>query len=264
MPRPKGLWYRCASRRRLRPKANEETQLKQLAKYRRNNPALEFYSVEQAPNARVPASQGSRARGQSLNPTQSKVQRAAGAPPGRLSCFGRARNKRRTAGKHLFKEPSPLRPSSLRRWHSPEDGVASGERWRVTRESPDVSVGALSFLGRVLINAQIAGVAKKLVPIEPVSSWCPCSRALNTNWEEKLSIQFGRQGGVTHQFWRRAPNAVCLNGVGHDGDDSPNAASSDASTYNFLTLMLAGRWSVLASGDGAGRAIVVGRPLWRR
>jgi hypothetical protein len=124
------------TRRRLRPKANEETQLKQLAKYRRNNPALEFYSVEQAPNARAPASQGSRARGQSLNPTQSKVQRAAGAPPGRLSCFGRARNKRRTAGKHLFKEPSPLRPSSLRRWHSPEDGVASGERWRVTTGEP--------------------------------------------------------------------------------------------------------------------------------
>jgi hypothetical protein len=26
------------------------------------------------------------------------------------------------------------------------------------------------------------------------------SRTLNTNWEEKLSIQFGRQGGVTHQL----------------------------------------------------------------
>jgi len=25
-------------------------------------------------------------------------------------------------------------------------------------------------------------------------------RTLNTNWEEKLSIQFGRQGGVTHQL----------------------------------------------------------------
>jgi hypothetical protein len=26
------------------------------------------------------------------------------------------------------------------------------------------------------------------------------SRTLNTNWEEMLSIQFGRQGGVTHQL----------------------------------------------------------------
>ena len=26
------------------------------------------------------------------------------------------------------------------------------------------------------------------------------SRTLNTTWEEKLSIQFGRQGGVTHQL----------------------------------------------------------------
>jgi hypothetical protein len=39
-----------------------------------------------------------------------------------------------------------------------------------------------------------------LVLIEPVSSWCLNPRALNTNWEEKLSIQFGRQGGVTHQL----------------------------------------------------------------
>jgi hypothetical protein len=38
-----------------------------------------------------------------------------------------------------------------------------------------------------------------LVLIEPVSSWCLNPRALNTNWEQKLSIQFGRQGGVTHQ-----------------------------------------------------------------
>ena len=55
--------------------------------------------------------------------------------------------------------------------------------------------------------------------------------------------------------WRRAQNAVCPNGVGHGGD-GPNAASSDASNHNFRTLMLAGRWSALAGGDGAGRAIV--------
>ena len=61
-------------------------------------------------------------------------------------------------------------------------------------------------------------------------SQCHCgvlSRTLNTIWEEKLSIQFGRRGGVTTPTWRRAQNAVCLNGVGHDGD-SPNAGSSDA------------------------------------
>src|SRR5215472_19026969 len=42
--------------------------------------------------------------------------------------------------------------------------------------------------------------------------------------------------------WRRAQNAVCLNGVGHDGDGH-NAASSDVSNHNFRTLMLAGRSS---------------------
>jgi hypothetical protein len=42
--------------------------------------------------------------------------------------------------------------------------------------------------------------------------------------------------------WRRAQNAVCLNGAGHDGD-GPNAASSDASNHNFRTLMIGGRWS---------------------
>src|SRR5215831_4796341 len=40
--------------------------------------------------------------------------------------------------------------------------------------------------------------------------------------------------------WRRAQNAVCLNGVSHD-DDRPDAASSDASNHTFRTLMLAGR-----------------------
>ena len=75
------------------------------------------------------------------------------------------------------------------------------------------------------------------------------SRTLNTNWEEKLSIQFGRQGGVTHQLGGESQNAVCLNGPGHDGD-GPDAASSDASNHNFRTLMLAGRWSALAGGDG--------------
>ena len=38
--------------------------------------------------------------------------------------------------------------------------------------------------------------------------------------------------------WRRAQNAVCPNGVGHDGD-GPNVASSDASNHNLRTLILA-------------------------
>jgi hypothetical protein len=41
---------------------------------------------------------------------------------------------------------------------------------------------------------------------------------------------------------RRAQNAVCVNGVGHDGD-SPNDASYDVSDHTFRTLMLAGRSS---------------------
>jgi len=57
------------------------------------------------------------------------------------------------------------------------------------------------------------------------------SRTLNTNWEKTLSTP----------IWRRAQNAVCLNGVGHDGD-GPNAASSDASNHNFRTL--------IGGGDG--------------
>jgi hypothetical protein len=70
--------------------SGQETQLKQPTKYRRNNPALKYHLVEQAPSARAPASQGSKARGQSLNPTQSKAQSRPGCPQGRLSCFGRA------------------------------------------------------------------------------------------------------------------------------------------------------------------------------
>src|SRR5262249_27685975 len=77
-----------------------------------------------------------------------------------------------------------------------------------------------------------------LVPIEPVSSWCLISHS-----------QYKLGGKALHTIrktrrchtptWRRAQNAVCLNGAGHDGDV---AASSDASNHNFRTLMLAGRW----------------------
>src|SRR5215471_2044718 len=38
--------------------------------------------------------------------------------------------------------------------------------------------------------------------------------------------------------WRRAQNAICPNGVGHDGD-GPNAASSDPSNHNLRTLIFA-------------------------
>ena len=41
---------------------------------------------------------------------------------------------------------------------------------------------------------------------------------------------------------RRAQNAVCVNGVGYDGD-SPNDASYDVSNHTFRTLMLVGRSS---------------------
>jgi len=54
-----------------------------------------------------------------------------------------------------------------------------------------------------------------LVPVEPVSSWCPISR-----------FQY-MGGGGSHQLEGEPRNAVCLDGIGHD-DDSPNAASSDA------------------------------------
>jgi hypothetical protein len=52
---------------------------------------------------------------------------------------------------------------------------------------------------------------------------------------------------------RRVQNAVCLNGVGHDGDDNSSAASSDASAHNFLTLMVAGPVAFSAGGDGGRR-----------
>ena len=68
------------------------------------------------------------------------------------------------------------------------------------------------------------------------------SRTLNTNWEEKLSITIRKTGRCHTPTWRRVQNAVCLNGVGHDGD-SPNDASYDVSNHTFRTLMLAGRSS---------------------
>jgi hypothetical protein len=61
-------------------------------------------------------------------------------------------------------------------------------------------------------------------------SQCHCGvlyRTLNTNWEEKLSITIRKTRRCHTPTWRRAQNAVCLNGVGHDGD-SPNAGGSDA------------------------------------
>src|SRR5262249_50734111 len=48
-----------------------------------------------------------------------------------------------------------------------------------------------------------------------------------------------------------SPNAVWLNGVGHDGD-GPNAASPDASTHNFRAVTLtAGRlpWLVATAAE---------------
>src|SRR5215467_9216391 len=39
-----------------------------------------------------------------------------------------------------------------------------------------------------------------LVAIEPVSSWCLISRSQYKLGGEALSIQFGREGGVTHQL----------------------------------------------------------------
>ena len=51
--------------------------------------------------------------------------------------------------------------------------------------------------------------------------------------------------------WRRAKDAVLLNGVGHGGDS--NDASYDAFNHNFLNLMLVGRCAALADGDGGVR-----------
>src|SRR5262245_31516378 len=59
----------------------------------------------------------------------------------------------------------------------------------------------------------------------PVPLWSLISR-FNTNWEEKLS---GRRR--CHTNLAGVQNAICLDGVGHDGD-SPNAASSDAANPN--------------------------------
>jgi hypothetical protein len=76
------------------------------------------------------------------------------------------------------------------------------------------------------------------------------SPTFNTNWEEKALHTIRRTRRVSHTpSWRRAQNAVCLNGVGHERDASPNAASSDACTHNFLTLMLAGRWRRCGPGN---------------
>jgi len=81
-------------------------------------------------------------------------------------------------------------------------------------------------------------------PVEPSlvpgEGFCEGSRA---GWEEKLSIRFGGQGGVTHK------DAVLLNGVGHGGDS--NDASYDAFNHNFLSLMLAGDGCVRRSLGGA-------------
>jgi hypothetical protein len=50
---------------------------------------------------------------------------------------------------------------------------------------------------------------------------------------------------VLHTSLAESPDAVCLNGIGHDGD-GPNAASPDASNHNFRTLMLVGHLIVEA------------------
>src|SRR5262245_12900119 len=96
-----------------------------------------------------------------------------------------------------------------------------------------------------------------LVPIEPVSSWCLISHS-----------QYKLGGKALHTIrktrrhhtptWRRAQNAVCLNGAGHDSD-GPNAASSDASNHNFRTLMIGGPvvcfgyWRRRRPGNRVGR-----------
>jgi hypothetical protein len=76
------------------------------------------------------------------------------------------------------------------------------------------------FMGRIVRPPYLTLLCQSthnlLVPVEPVSSWCPISRS-QYNWEEEVS----------HQLKGEPRNAVCLDGIHHD-DDSPNAASSDA------------------------------------
>ena len=52
-------------------------------------------------------------------------------------------------------------------------------------------------------------------------------RALNTSGGKALHTTRKTRRCHTHTNLAESQNAVCLNGVGHDGD-SPNAGSSDA------------------------------------
>jgi hypothetical protein len=117
------------------------------------------------------------------------------------------------------------------------------------QQSKRLRCAAIVFNYRHYVAAYPPGRVHRAVPSDPTSTspiytrFSGCNRAsvivvsrtLNTNWEEKLTIRRTRR---CHTTWRRAQNAVCLNGVGHDGD-GPSAASSDASNHNFRTLMLA-------------------------
>ena len=52
-------------------------------------------------------------------------------------------------------------------------------------------------------------------------------RARNEDWEERSPYNSENKEVSHTPTWRRVQNAVCLNGVGHDGV-SPNARGSDA------------------------------------
>jgi len=117
-----------AIRQRLRPKGQRrnttETTSEILPKQSCARVLLGWAS------AKHPPASGQGPRGQSLNRTQSKVQRATGAPPGWLSCFGRARNERRTAGNAR----NHVRPFEFYRQVALSRRMccgASGELWRV-------------------------------------------------------------------------------------------------------------------------------------
>ena len=75
----------------------------------------------------------------------------------------------------------------------------------------------------------------------------------------KVCEQVGRKNSedkeVSHTTsWRRALNAVCLNGVGHERDASPNAANSDACIHR--TLMSAGIvYFEAPAHDGSARTL---------
>jgi hypothetical protein len=129
----------------------------------------------------------------------------------------------------LFKLPSPAHLTAVPR-ASPNQAhsTVADQRRRLLRAVEDVRayMTAVSKHRETSAQGDVAGRIRPtsrffanlhtiwLVPVEPVSSWCPISRS-QYNWEEEVSLK------------GEPRNAVCLDGIGHD-DDSPNAASSDA------------------------------------